>query len=198
MNLKQKLYFSPLGYLLHLCQISIRWFHRPFMVYGYRSKSSGKYLKGVRISSSALIENPGRLEIEDNVWIGNNVWIEASGIVSIGEGTQVSTGAMLISHSSQHAIRMNGARYMKLDTHERIGYIHKKVTIGRYVFIGAAAIVLPGVTVGKGAIIGAGAVVSKDVPEYGIVVGSPARLIGSTKERDVIFLAHNAAPDYYE
>ncbi len=51
------------------------------------------------------------------------------------------------------------------------------VTIGHDVWIGDRAIVLPSVNIGTGAIIGAGAVVTKDVPEYGIVVGSPARLI---------------------
>jgi acetyltransferase-like isoleucine patch superfamily enzyme len=51
------------------------------------------------------------------------------------------------------------------------------VTIGHDVWIGDRAIVLPSVNIGTGAIIGAGAVVTKDVPEYGIVVGSPARLV---------------------
>ncbi len=52
-----------------------------------------------------------------------------------------------------------------------------KVMIGNDVWIGAYAIVLPGVTVGDGAVIGAGAVVTKDVPPYSIVVGVPAKVI---------------------
>lgn len=51
------------------------------------------------------------------------------------------------------------------------------VIIGNDVWVGTRAIILPGVTISKGAIIGAGAVVTKDVPEYAIVGGNPARLI---------------------
>ena len=48
---------------------------------------------------------------------------------------------------------------------------------GDYVFIGARAIILPGVKVGKGAIVAAGAVVTKNVPDYAVVVGNPAKII---------------------
>ena len=51
------------------------------------------------------------------------------------------------------------------------------VKIGNDVWIGARAIILPGVTVGDGSIIGAGAVVTHDVPSYAIVAGVPARII---------------------
>lgn len=43
--------------------------------------------------------------------------------------------------------------------------------------IGAGAIVLPGITIGNGAVVGAGAVVTKDVPDFAIVVGVPAKVI---------------------
>ncbi len=52
-----------------------------------------------------------------------------------------------------------------------------RVTIGPDVWIGHAAIIMPGVTVGTGAVIGSGAIVTKDVQNYSIVVGSPARVI---------------------
>lgn len=53
----------------------------------------------------------------------------------------------------------------------------KPVTIEDDVWIGARVIILPGVTVGKGSIVGAGSVVTKDVPEYAIVAGNPAKVI---------------------
>jgi acetyltransferase-like isoleucine patch superfamily enzyme len=53
----------------------------------------------------------------------------------------------------------------------------KPVTIESNVWIGARAIILPGVRVGEGAVIGAGSVVSKDIPPYTIAVGNPARVI---------------------
>ena len=51
------------------------------------------------------------------------------------------------------------------------------VTIGRNVWIGTRAIILPGVTIGDHSVIGAGAVVSRDVPDRAVVVGSPARIV---------------------
>jgi acetyltransferase-like isoleucine patch superfamily enzyme len=54
---------------------------------------------------------------------------------------------------------------------------NKKIMIGNDVWIGANAILLPGITIGDGAVIGAGAVVTKDVPPYAIVGGVPAKLI---------------------
>ena len=49
--------------------------------------------------------------------------------------------------------------------------------MGDDVWIGTNSVVLPGVTIGKGAVIGAGTVVTKDIPEYAIAVGNPARVI---------------------
>ena len=56
------------------------------------------------------------------------------------------------------------------------------IRIGRHVWIGANATVLPGVTIGDGAIIAAGAVVTRDVPENAIVGGVPARIMRQFKE----------------
>ena len=52
-----------------------------------------------------------------------------------------------------------------------------ETNIGNDVWIGANSVILKGVNVADGAIVGAGAVVTKDVPEYGIVVGNPAKLL---------------------
>lgn len=53
----------------------------------------------------------------------------------------------------------------------------KRTVIGNDVWIGSRAIILQGVKVGNGAVIGAGAIVTKDVPDYAIVVGSPAHIL---------------------
>lgn len=53
----------------------------------------------------------------------------------------------------------------------------KRVVIGPDVWIGHGAIILPGVSIGTGAVIGAGAVVTRDVPNYSVVAGTPARVI---------------------
>lgn len=56
------------------------------------------------------------------------------------------------------------------------------VKIGSYAMIGTGAIILPRITIGEGAIIGAGAVVTKDVPDFTVVVGNPAKNIRSGKK----------------
>ena len=53
----------------------------------------------------------------------------------------------------------------------------KKIRIGNDVWIGARVIILPGITIGDGSIIGAGSVVTKNVPNYSIVAGNPAKII---------------------
>lgn len=52
-----------------------------------------------------------------------------------------------------------------------------EVVIGNDVWIGMRVIIMPGVTIGNGVVIGAGAVVTKDVPDYAVVGGVPARII---------------------
>jgi UDP-2-acetamido-3-amino-2,3-dideoxy-glucuronate N-acetyltransferase len=58
--------------------------------------------------------------------------------------------------------------------------------IGRGASIGGGAILVPGVTIGEGAMIGAGAVVTKDVPPFAVVVGSPARSVRSVTEDECV------------
>ena len=58
----------------------------------------------------------------------------------------------------------------------------RKVTIGDDVWIGARAIILPGVTIGQGSIVAAGSVVTKDVEPFSVVGGNPARVIKVRKQ----------------
>jgi hypothetical protein len=59
-----------------------------------------------------------------------------------------------------------------------------EITIGAGAFVGAGAVVLPRLNIGAGAIVGAGAVVTKDVPPFSVVVGSPARALKEAEEWD--------------
>ncbi len=64
--------------------------------------------------------------------------------------------------------------------------IYKEVIIKNDVWIGANSVIMPGVTIGNGAIVGAGAVVTKDVPDYAIVVGIPAKVIKYRFSEEII------------
>ncbi len=122
------------------------------------------------MNRNVRIECPEYLECGDNVVINMWTWINARGGVKIGN--DVLIGPRVIIHSANHRFK-NRDKPIRLQGHD-----FKKVTIGNDVWIGAGAIILPGVTIGDGAIVGAGAVVTKDVEPYAIVAGVPAKKIG--------------------
>lgn len=184
MSIKKKIYFSPVGYLISALMNLLKFIHQPFMVYGYYNHVQKKFFRNVRISSSSYITDKHKLDLGDNVWVNHYTRIDASGGVSIGEGCQIGFGSAILSHSTHNAIRLNGREYIALDIEDRVGYIHKSVLIGCYTFIGGGSTILPGVTIGKGCVIGVGAVVNKDVPDYKIVAGVPAKIIGDTRDID--------------
>lgn len=111
----------------------------------------------------------GTPEIGEGTWIGPFTVIDGSGGLRIGRGCDIASGAQIYTHST--ARRCVSAReYPTVD--------RAPVTIGDYVFIGPAALVMMGVTIGDRAVIGGGAVVLDDVAPLTIVGGVPARPIG--------------------
>ena len=97
--------------------------------------------------------------------INRDCYIDGRGEVEIGDNASISPGAYIISLTHD-------------PSDEQFGVIGKKVTIGDHVWIGARAIITPGVVLGKGGRVGAGAVVTKSFEPYSIVAGVPAQLIG--------------------
>lgn len=91
--------------------------------------------------------DPNKIEIGDNVLIAPNVIVCTAG------------------HPLDPKLRDQGLEYAK------------PIRIGDSVWIGAGAIILPGVTIGAGAVIGAGAIVNRDIPPNSVAVGNPARVI---------------------
>lgn len=189
MSLRNKIYFSPFGYLIHIALVVLAAFGKRCIVYGYRN-SEGKYLPRCRMASTAWISDKKKLMIDDNVWISHNVRLDTTGGVEIGEGCQIGYGASILSHSSHISIRLLGYHYMETDG-IRPGYVLKPVKIGKYTFIAGGSYILPGVTIGKGCVIGVNSVVTRDIPDYSIAYGSPAKVVGSTLELDRKFLDEN-------
>lgn len=92
-------------------------------------------------------------------------------LVSIGRGVAICTGVMILTHQRDLSYYKRGMYAMHCP------FVESKVEIQDGAHIGIGAIIMPGVTIGKGSIIGAGSVVTKDIPEYCIAVGSPAKVI---------------------
>ena len=126
--------------------------------------------KNVNIERGACF-GPG-LEIGDNSGVGINC--EIYGPVKIGNN--VMMGPEVVIYTSGHKHDRVDVPMIEQGSEES-----RAVTIGNDVWIGRRAIIMPGVTIGNGCIIGAGAVVTKDVPDYSIAGGVPARVIKSRK-----------------
>jgi len=157
------------------------------MVYGYRNRVTGVFQKKTRISSTATITDKSQLDIGDGCWVWHHSIIDSSNGIKIGEGCQIGAWVGIFTHSSHIAIRLLGREYINAARHERIGYTREPVEIGEYTFIAASSLILPGVKVGKGCLIAAGSVLSKSVPDFSLVSGNPAKIIGRTTSLDSKF-----------
>lgn len=196
-KLIETLYRSGFGRIMSACARALAIFKRPYMIYGYYDIPSSSFHKYTRLSDSVVILNQDKLSIDDYVWVGHYTILDASEKLSIEEGCQLAGWNCIFTHGSQIAIRLYGREYVNVPSDERIGYTRGSVRIGAYSFIGAGSIVLPGVTIGKGCLIGAGTLVNKDIPDYSIAVGNPAKVVGSTKNLDKPFLDNKTIQDFY-
>ncbi len=180
----RKLYLSPLGFIISIAMNFISLVRKPFMVYGFFNKLDGRFYKKTRIASTCILENKNKMDIKDNVWIGHYCLIDGIGGVVIQEGVHVASHACIYTHSSQDAIRILGKNYIEIEASERPGYKIDAVEIGEYTFIGTSAVILAGTKIGKGCIIGAGSVLSGYFPDYSLITGTPAKVVGDTRKID--------------
>lgn len=160
-----------------------KWF-RPAFVGRYR-RHDGVVLPRTRVSNTTHIVNPEKLDIADNVFIGHFGFIDASNGLRIGEGCQIGFYNCIATHSSHISIRLYGKAYGGSDM---IGYVKGAVSIGAYTFIGPHCVVMPGTTIGKGCIVSAYSYVKGDFPDFSIIAGNPAKVVGDTRKLDEPFL----------
>lgn len=155
------------------------------MVFG--ESCEGHLLPNTRIAPSTCIEHEDALRLADHVYIGPFCFIEASRGVSIGEGVQVTHHVSIVTHSSHRAQRLLGRAYVEW-REPRPGWVAGAVEIGPYCFIGPHSLIEAGTRLGRGCIVRAGSVVRGEYPEFSVVAGNPAVVVGDSREGDARWL----------
>ena len=121
------------------------------------------------------------VEIQKNAIIGARCKISSHTFicegVEIEEECFIGHGVMFTNDVYPSAVNRDGTLQTEAD------WQVIKTTVKKRASIGSNATIIAGVTIGEGALIGAGSVVTKDVPDYAIVAGVPARVIGNVRER---------------
>lgn len=131
------------------------------------------------VGHEANVRSPVYVDYGFNVRLGAHAFLNFGCVlldvaaIEIGEDTQIGPNVQILTADHPR------------DPRERETGVERgiPVKIGRNVWIGGGAIILPGVTVGDDAIIGAGAVVTRDVPEGATVAGNPARVLPTKSQR---------------
>ena len=122
--------------------------------------------KSMRINQGVILSCPENISCGDCLRLNPQVYIIGKGGVEFGDNVIVSAGAKILSSALDFE---KGCSQRK--------HIHKKVKIGSNVWIGAGAIILPGVTIGNNVICAAGSVVTKNLADNFIYAGVPAKPI---------------------
>lgn len=126
---------------------------------------------GMKINGNVMfyeeyhIRNPKGITIEDGVSIGPKVLLDGRKGLHIGKSAVIAYEAIIWTLNHDY---------------NDINFCGKgaPVEIGEYAWICSRSIILPGIKIGKGAVVASGAIVTKDVPDYAIVAGIPAKVIG--------------------
>jgi len=130
-----------------------------------------------------LFAHGGEIQIGDFCFIGEHSHIWSSAKVTIGNGVLIAHNVNIhdsISHPIETDKRYQHTIDILTKGHPSAGLDlkEKPVVINDYAWIGFNATILRGVTIGKGAVIGACTLITQDVPDYAIMVGNPARIVG--------------------
>jgi acetyltransferase-like isoleucine patch superfamily enzyme len=151
------------------------------VVFGERS--GGRLLPHTRISPAACIEHEERLVLGDHVYIGPFNFLEASGGITLGDGVQLTSHISIVTHASHRSQRLLGEGFVNWPG-ERPGWIAGPVVVGPYSFIGPHALIEAHTTLGRGTLVCAGRFVRGAYPDFAILEGRPARIVGDTRHAD--------------
>ncbi|MBC7747662.1 MAG: acyltransferase [Methylotenera sp.] len=126
--------------------------------------------------------------IGNNVYIGGGTIIDSVCNITIADDVLISYQCVIQdsdNHSTRYSLRKKDTADWKNGRYHNWEVTPKKpVKISKGAWIGTGVIILKGVTIGVGAIVGAGSVVTKDVPDWTIVAGNPAKIIREIPENE--------------
>lgn len=123
----------------------------------------GKMGENSRVMTPLTVVRPEDVTIGKNAVVMNGCLMMSAGGITIDDGVLVAANVQLISNNH--------------DPYDRSILLCRPIHLCEGSWVGAGATILPGVTIGKHAIVGAASVVTKDVPDYAVAVGNPARVI---------------------
>jgi acetyltransferase-like isoleucine patch superfamily enzyme len=136
-------------------------------------------------------------QIGNNVFIGESVYLQGrlNGVAKIGDGCWIGPQAYLDARNlelGKHVgwgpgAKVLGSEHTAIPIDEPVISTTlrcKPVVVEDWADIGTNAVILPGVRIGKGAIIGAGAVVNKDIPQFTVAAGVPAKFIRNREDKE--------------
>lgn len=130
----------------------------------YLEELFGRKLDDVRILTPFICDFGNRVTFGKGVFINHSAILSASGGIKFEDGVMAAPGLKIAT--------INHDMY---DRH--VTYTYGKVTVKKNAWLGLGCTICPGVTIGKYAVVAAGAVVTKDVPDYAVVGGIPAKII---------------------
>ncbi len=141
--------------------------------------------KQIKLHRSARISYVNNCDIGQYVYIGPNCFFNAEGGLKIGEGSIFAPEVVILT--SSHAY--DAGELLPYDIYD----YSRPVIIGRGVWVGYRAMIVPGVEIGDGAVVAMGGVVTKNVEPGDIVGGNPAKVIGHRNQNDLERMLENKA-----
>lgn len=135
-------------------------------------------VSGVKMGKNSTIHmwanffDPRNIEIGEGSIVGDHAFLDGREKIKIGSNTDIASSVMIFN--SEHNLESKTFKAR-----------NEPVGIGDNVFIGPRVTIMPGVNIGNGAVVAGGAVVTKNVSEYCIVGGVPARVIGERKNKNL-------------
>lgn len=158
------------------------------MLFGERA-ADGRALPRTRISPSTCLEREEGLVLADDVFIGHFNFIEALHGVRIDTGVQITNFVSIVTHSSHRAVRLMGHDYGSVAPAESPGLVGGPVHIGAFCFIGPHCVIEANTRLGKGCLVRSHSRVRGEFPDFAVIAGAPAQIVGDTRDVDAELLA---------